>query len=85
MVANQSEIVHARGTAYGVRRDDIELYKGRVCAVIRYNPNAPLRLGMRGLRVKVLQEQLNRRGANLEADGVYGKKTAEAVKKFGEA
>lgn len=85
MVANQNEIVHARGTAYGVRRDDIELYKGRVCAVIRYNPNAPLRLGMRGLRVKVLQERLNRRGANLEADGVYGKKTAEAVKKFGEA
>ena len=43
-----------------------------------------LRQGMRGLRVKALQERLNAKGAKLEADGVYGAKTAAAVKKYGE-
>ena len=84
MVASATTIVHARGTAYGVRLDDIALYKGKVCALCRYNPNAPLRQGMRGLRVKALQEQLNAKGAKLETDGVYGAKTAEAVKKYRE-
>lgn len=84
MVVSSSTIVHARGTAYGVRLDDIALYAGKVCALCRYNPNAPLRQGMRGLRVKALQEKLNRLGANLETDGIYGAKTAAAVKKFGE-
>lgn len=84
MVAGATTIVHARGTAYGVRLDDIALYKGKVCAVCRYNPDAPLRQGMRGLRVKALQERLNAKGAKLETDGVYGAKTAAAVKKYGE-
>lgn len=84
MVASATTIVHARGTAYGVRLDDIALYKGKVCAVCRYNPDAPLRQGMRGLRVKALQERLNAKGAKLETDGVYGAKTAAAVKKYGE-
>ena len=84
MVASATTIVHARGTAYGVRLDDITLYRGKVCALCRYNPNAPLRQGMRGLRVKALQEQLNKLGAKLETDGVYGSKTAAAVKKYGE-
>lgn len=84
MVASPTTIVHARGTAYGVRLDDIALYKGKVCAVCRYNPDAPLRQGMRGLRVKALQERLNAKGAKLDVDGVYGSKTAAAVKKYGE-
>lgn len=84
MVASATTIVHARGTAYGVRLDDIALYKGKVCAVCRYNPTAPLRQGMRGLRVKALQERLNAKGAKLETDGIYGAKTAAAVKKYGE-
>lgn len=84
MVASATTIVHARGTAYGVRLDDIALYKGKVCAVCRYNPDAPLRQGMRGLRVKTLQAKLNKLGANLETDGVYGSKTAAAVKQYGE-
>ena len=84
MVASATTIVHARGTAYGVRLDDIALYKGKVCAVCRYNPDAPLRQGMRGLRVKALQERLNAAGAKLDVDGVYGSKTAAAVKKYKE-
>lgn len=84
MVASPTTIVHARGTAYGVRLDDIALYRGKVCALCRYNPSAPLRQGMRGLRVKALQEKLNKLGAKLETDGVYGSKTAAAVKKYGE-
>lgn len=84
MVAGATTIVHARGTAYGVRLDDIALYKGKVCAVCRYNPDALLRQGMRGLRVKTLQERLNTKGAKLETDGIYGAKTAAAVKKYGE-
>lgn len=84
MVAGATTIVHARGTAYGVRLDDIALYKGKVCAVCRYNPDAPLRQGMRGLRVKALQARLNKLGAKLDVDGVYGSKTAAAVKKYKE-
>ena len=84
MVAGATTIVHARGTAYGVRLDDVALYNGAVCAVCRYNPSAPLRQGMRGLRVKALQERLNAKGAQLEIDGIYGAKTAAAVKKYRE-
>ena len=84
MVASATTIVHARGTSYGVRLDDIALYAGKVCALCRYNPTAPLQQGMRGLRVKALQERLNAKGAKLDMDGVYGAKTAAAVKKYGE-
>ena len=82
MATGQGLIVHARSEKYGVRVDDGELYSGKVCALTRYAPNAPLRKGMRGARVKALQEQLNAGGASLEADGIYGKKTEEAVKTF---
>lgn len=85
MVASPTTIVHARGTSYGVRLDDITLYRGKVCALCRYNPDASLRQGMRGLRVKALQERLNKLGAKLETDGVYGAKTAAAAKKYGES
>lgn len=83
MVVDSQQIVHARGTAYGVRKDDIELYKGKICAILRYNPDAPLRKGMRGLRVEALQKALNLKGAKLDVDGVYGEKTRKAHVKYG--
>lgn len=83
IVVDSQQIVHARGTAYGVRKDDIELYKGKICAILRYNPDAPLRKGMRGLRVMELQKSLNRKGAGLKEDGLYGKETEKAVRKYG--
>ncbi len=83
MVADCDRIVHARGEKYGVRTDDILLYAGKVCAVLRYDPDAPLVRGMRGNRVLALQKKLNACGAALETDGIYGAKTDEAVKKFG--
>ena len=85
MVVDSSQIVHARGTAYGVRKDDIELYKGKICAILRYNPDVPLRKGMRGLRVEALQKALNAKGAKLKVDGVYGSNTEKAVQKYGGA
>lgn len=84
MVVDAQQIVHARGTRYGVRRDGIDLYAGKICAVLRYDPDAPLRRGMRGLRVAALQRALNCRGAGLKVDGVYGAATERAVKKYGE-
>lgn len=85
IVVDSQQIVHARGTAYGVRKDDIELYKGKICAILRYNPDAPLRKGMRGLRVEALQKALNIKGAGLDVDGIYGAATEKAVKKYGGA
>lgn len=82
MVVDSSQIVHARSTTHGVRKDDIELYKGRICAILRYNPDCPLRKGMRGLRVVALQQELNRKGAALKVDGVFGAATDKAVKKY---
>ena len=83
IVVDSQQIVHARGTAYGVRKDDVELYKGKICAILRYNPDAPLRKGMRGLRVEALQKALNLKGAKLDVDGVYGEKTRKAHVKYG--
>ena len=44
---------------------------------------AALRRGMRGLRVKALQELLNEQGAKLETDGIFGEKTEEAADRYG--
>lgn len=82
MVVDESTIVHARSTNYGVRTDKLSLYSGKVCAVVRYNPACTLRKGMRGLRVKALQERLNQQGAALAVDGVYGSSTEAAVRKY---
>ena len=82
MVVDEDTIVHARGTAYGVRTDKINLYKGKVCAVVRYNPKCELRRGHYGDRVRELQRQLNKKGANIEVDGNYGPATEEAVEKY---
>lgn len=81
LVAGDGRIVHARGKAYGVRQDERGLYAGKVCALTRYDPEAPLRQGMQGGRVKALQHALNARGAALEEDGIYGEKTAQAYAK----
>ena len=83
MVAGKDEIVHARSTKYGVRTDPLTLYVGKVCAVARFDPSAPLRRGMRGLRVKALQELLNEQGAKLETDGIFGPATEKAADKYG--
>lgn len=79
MATGDGLMVHARSEKYGVRLDDEELYAGKVCAVVRYAPDAKLRKGMRGLRVAELQRRLNEAGAKLEVDGIYGVKTAAAV------
>mgnify|MGYP002800730242 CR=1 FL=1 len=83
MVAGKDEIFHARSTKYGVRTDPLTLYAGKVCAVARFDPSAPLRRGMRGLRVKALQELLSEQGAKLEADGIFGPATEKAADKYG--
>lgn len=83
MVAGKDEIVHARSTKYGVCTNDLDLYAGKVCAVVRFDPSAPLRRGMRGLRVKALQELLNEQGAKLETDGIFGPATEKAADKYG--
>ena len=83
MVAGKDEIVHARSTKYGVRTDPLTLYAGKVCAVVRFDPSAPLRRGMRGLRVKALQELLNEQGAKLETDGIFGPATEKAADRYG--
>jgi hypothetical protein len=85
MVASASRIVHARGTAYGVRQDNLTLYAGKVCALTRYNPDCDLVYGHKGYRTKALQQALNRRGADLNADGEFGPKTRTAVRAFQKA
>lgn len=82
MVVDKNTIVHARGTSYGVRTDKINLYKGKVCAVVRYNPKCELRKGHYGDRVRELQRELNKKGANIEVDGNYGSATEAAVQKY---
>ena len=84
MVADGEQIVHARSRKYGVRLDPLELYAGKCCALLRYAPQGELRRGMRGLRVRALQESLNARGAALDVDGIYGAATERAVREFGE-
>ena len=83
MVADSKTIVHARSAKLGVCTNNIDLYAGKVCAVVRYDPDGPLRQGMQGSRVKALQRSLIALGAAIEADGIYGAKTAEAVQKYG--
>ena len=83
IVVDGEEIVHARSTKYGVCTNDLDLYAGKVCAVARFDPSAPLRRGMRGLRVKALQELLNEQGAKLETDGIFGPATEKAADKYG--
>lgn len=82
MVASASQIVHARGNAYGVCTNAISLYSGKVCAILRYNPSCTLRIGMKGFRTLKLQQALNARGASLATDGDYGSATSSAVKAY---
>ena len=83
MVASASKIVHARGTAYGVRMDSLTHYAGKVCALTRYNPACDLVVGHKGYRTAALQKALNAKGgADLSGDGEFGLKTQTAVKAF---
>ena len=82
MVASASKIVHARGTAYGVRMDSLTHYAGKVCALIRYNPACDLVYGHKGYRTAVMQKALNANGADLNGDGEFGSKTLAALKAF---
>lgn len=86
MVASASKIVHARGTAYGVRQDSLTHYAGKVCALTRYNPACDLVPGHRGYRTAALQKALNAKaGADLNGDGEFGSKTLAALKTFQKA
>lgn len=85
MVVSDSKIVHARGTKYGVRTDSIDLYSGKLCAVVRYNPSGTLCSGMKGFRSLALQQALNQNGADLLEDGEFGEKTQAALKIFQKA
>ena len=82
MVATPTQIVHARGTNYGVCTNSISLYAGKVCGVVRYNPACALRLGMKGYRTLRLQQALNLHGADISEDGEFGEKTQKALKDF---
>ena len=85
MVASASKIVHARGTAYGVRMDSLTHYAGKVCALVRYNPACDLVVGHKGYRTAALQKALNANGADLNGDGEFGSKTLAALKAFQKA
>ena len=82
MVADKNRIVHARGTRYGVVTSPINLYAGKVCAVVRYNPACSLRIGMKGFRTEALQRKLRFLGYDVVIDGDYGERTAKAVKEY---
>ena len=83
MVASATKIVHARGTAYGVRMDSLTHYAGKVCALTRYNPACDLVVGHKGYRTAAVQKALNAKGgADLSGDGEFGLKTQAAVKAF---
>ena len=79
LVADGNTIVHARSSKYGVCTNDIDLYSGKICAVVRYNPSVPLRMGMCGWRTLALQQALNANGAALSEDGEFGERTRDAV------
>ncbi len=85
MVASASKIVHARGTAYGVRMDSLTHYAGKVCALVRYNPACDLVYGHKGYRTAAMQKALNKHGADLNGDGEFGSKTLAALKAFQKA
>ena len=80
-----SKIVHARGTAYGVRMDSLTHYAGKVCALVRYNPACDLVYGHKGYRTAAMQKAFNANGADLNGDGEFGSKTLVALKAFQKA
>ena len=67
MVGSAKQIVHARGTKYGVCTNSFSLYSCKVCGVVRYNPACTLRLGMKGYRTLRLQQAFNALGLDAEA------------------
>lgn len=57
-------------------------YAGYVTSLPNYIFTKTLRIGSRGLDVKMLQQKLNKKGFILTVDGVFGKMTKLAVEKF---
>lgn len=82
MVTSPSQIVHARGKSYGVCTNSLSHYSGKVCALVRYNPECTLRRGMKGFRTQALQQALNANGSAIEVDGNFGKLTEASVTTF---
>ena len=86
MMTSGTRIVHARGTAYGVREDSISLYDKCLCAVTRFHPTCDLVKGHIGNRVRALQRALNAvHNAGLDVDGEFGGKTRLAIETYQEA
>lgn len=87
---------HAKGTRYGVVRQSVDAYKWTHWArpawpdvtQAREAPSAPinkpalLRRGARGSDVVDLQQRLRSWGYDLEADGIFGDMTCQAVLSF---
>ena len=69
-----------------VRKYDLTLWDNSLNDVEDLNPfvipSSTLKQGMTGNGVKWLQWELNRRGYGLKVDGIFGPKTAEAVKDY---
>jgi GH25 family lysozyme M1 (1,4-beta-N-acetylmuramidase) len=83
LMYDDKNIVHARGTAWGVRKDKATIYADKVCAITRFNPLCDLVVGHYGNRVRVLQKALNNAlKLNLKVDGQFGSNTRSAVLKF---
>lgn len=86
MMTSGTRIVHARGSAYGVREDNISLYDKCLCAVTRFNPSCDLVKGHIGNRVRALQRALNTvHNAGLDVDGEFGSKTRLTIETYQEA
>lgn len=69
----------------GPKTSDVMLYvksMAREVPVWPLRPGSYFQVGARGTYVKRIQRQLNATGAKLVVDGVYGAKTAQAVKGF---
>ena len=82
MVSDKNRIVHARGARYGVVTSPINLYAGKVCAVVRYNPACSLQIGMKGWRTLALQKALFARGYSVSPDGSSGARPKRRSARF---
>lgn len=80
-------VVHARGHAYGVVRQNLEdidkpFTHWGIPAGLYDNGLPTLRRGNSGAYVKAMQEGLCNYGITVETDGKFGKNTEDAVKRF---
>lgn len=81
-------VVHAKGHDYGVLRQALtatDFTHYGLPAGLYDNARPTLRQGNTGEYVRQLQQALNKTGAALNPDGIYGTATANAVKAFQES